>query len=130
MDNDVEVKPNFVSQLQNIWNEAAEELKTNKFILSGYKSTASQHVDPNQIEYKNFIKKDSTGAVCYFFHIELLPFMIEIYEKEAIDWAITNKIRDTPGYHFCVVKEGLVNHFGEFGSNNNGGDYDRDVNFK
>ena len=129
MDNDVEVKHNFLSTMRNVWQEAAEELDTKMFVLSGYKSTAPQHNDADQTEYKNFVTKFSTGAVCYFFHIDFIDAMLTGW-KQRQDWGISELIKRTPGYHFCVVKTGVVNHIGAFGTNNNGGDYDKDVSFE
>ena len=126
IDNDVIVKPNFISCLYFFYNKAFELFKTNNILLTGFNPT-NAHLN-NIKQYDGFYRKRTAGAINFFFHVKFLKFIIKSWLFD-LDHGV-NKYMIENNYPMLCLNKGVINHIGQYGlwSNNNYFDFDSSFN--
>ena len=127
IDNDVEVKPNFIENLYTIYNEGYRELKYNNIVLSGF-NPDNAHFNAVLKQYKNFHTKKTVGGICYFFSNHLID-LIEKAWLSDMDLGVNHTFNSTSNHFMCCVNKSLVQHIGDVGINSNNKRYDYDSKF-
>ena len=128
LDNDVEVKQDFIKQITYVYQNAMYQFDTTNILLSGFNSSAHHHNNQQSKKLQHFTVKYSTGAVCYMFHKDMLNTIRKGWEKQE-DWGIS-KIIKKQKYYFTVMNNGVVNHIGKIGLHFNGKKHiEHDPNF-
>jgi len=125
IDNDVIVKPDFISVIKEEYYKAYEKYKTFDILLTGFNPT-NAHV--NMIEDNgSYYRKTSIGGVNFIFHIKFIDFIIDNWSIGDSDWGVVNKMNDCD-MPICCLKKSVVNHIGCIGLNS-GETYDNDEFF-
>lgn len=125
IDNDVIVKPNFILSLCFFYNKAFEVFKTNNMLLTGFNPT-NAHLN-NIKQYNGFYRKNTAGAINFFFHIKFLNFIIQSWLFE-LDHGV-NKCMIKNDYPLLCLNKGIINHIGQHGLWSNKFFFDFDSNF-
>lgn len=125
LDNDVVVKPNFISTIIQGYFYSFIKYKTFNLLLTAFNPT-NAHV--SMIKDWGFIyRKQSCGGVNFIFHIDFMNFIIEYWNIQE-DWGVVNGMNKAD-FPICCLKKSVVNHCGNFGMNSHDMQYDRDDNF-
>jgi len=126
IDNDVIVKPEFITHLTNGYDNIFSKYKHNNILLTGFNPT-NAHLTIIE-DNGSFYRKTSCGGVNFVFHINFIDFIIEFWIKN-LDWGVIYEMvnRQMP---ICSLKKSVINHCGHIGLNSRGEKYtDTDVNF-
>lgn len=116
IDNDVIVKPNFISVLMNEYTNAHNKYNTLNILLTGFNPT-NAHV--NFIEDNgSYYRKESCGGVNFVFHIKFIDFIIKQWDIQE-DWGVIYEMikQDMP---ICCLTNSVINHIGYHGVNSFG----------
>lgn len=125
VDNDVHVKPNFVSTLLRTYQDAHRVYGTKNILLTGF-DPSNAHL--NSLEtHETFYRKKSCGGVSFFFEKSFKPFIIDAWNLN-LDWGVVHMMSR---YKFPIVctKPGVVQHIGAHGLNSSGTRFDQDESF-
>jgi hypothetical protein len=126
IDNDVIVKPDFISVILNEYENIYKRYHTHEILLTGFSPT-NAHL--NMIEdFESYYRKESCGAVNFVFHISFLEFIITHWDVN-LDWGVNLAMKDRNMPLLCL-KKSILNHIGYYGINSGGYGYiDEDLNF-
>jgi len=125
VDNDVVVKPYFISKMIEEFKKASEKYSTIEILLTGFNPTNSHS---SMIEDNDtFYRKRTCGGVNYCFHKCLLENIIEWWEI-GLDDNVMNKMYEL-NKPLCCVKPSVLNHVGTIGLHSTGTYWDTDENF-
>lgn len=125
VDNDVIVKSNFVSILCEEFMKASTKYDTKILLLTGFNCT-NAHL--NMIEDNGtYYRKQSCGAVNWFFHSSFIDFAILHWLTGDHDWGVINEM-NKQNMPICCTKQSIINHIGKFGLHAYG-DCDTDCHF-
>ena len=125
VDNDVHVKPNFISTLIQTYQDAYKVYDTHHMLLTGF-DPSNAHQNPMEA-HETFYRKRSCGGVNFFFHRSFKPFIIDAW-KINLDWGVVN-LMGKYRYPLVCTKPGVVQHIGAHGLNSSGRRFDRDDSF-
>ena len=131
IDNDVNVKFNFISEIVNKYMEAYNFYKHNKILFTGFNSS-NTHNKRNikykeNDEFKDFYRKTSMGAVNYVFHNTFIDEIVKSWSGR-VDWGV-NRYMNNNNYPMLCFNKSILNHIGEDGLFSRKGRYDHDINF-
>lgn len=132
LDNDVNVKSNFISEIVNKYMEAYNFYNHNKILFTGFNSSNTHN--KKNIDYKensqfeNFYRKTSMGAVNFIFHYNFIDEIISAWSKR-VDWGV-NKYMNDKNYPMLCFKKSILNHIGENGLWSKNGRYDHDKDYE
>ena len=127
IDNDIDMKTDFLSLYDSIYQECISEFNTNQIVLSGFKPT-NAHLNNEKKYYTNFHTRYSVGAVCYYFSFDFITTIKQGWIENS-DFGVSSIIDRTDNNYFCCVNKSLVNHMGVWGTWSHG--YcDNDTNFQ
>lgn len=125
VDNDVDVKPNFIATMISTYNDAYSLYGTNNMLLTGFDSSNTHR---NCVErYPTFYRKRSCGGVSFFFHTSFKPFIISAW-KINLDWGVVS-LMEKYNYPLVCSIPGVVQHIGAHGLNSSGQRFDHDDTF-
>jgi cellulose synthase/poly-beta-1,6-N-acetylglucosamine synthase-like glycosyltransferase len=126
IDNDVIVKPDFISIILNEYENIFNNYKSHDVLITGFNPT-NAHL--NMIEdFGSYYRKETCGGVNFIFHIKFLDF-IKTFWEENLDWGINWAMKDR-GMPLLCLKKSVVNHVGLYGLNSEGESrIDQDTNF-
>lgn len=126
IDNDVIVKPDFISIILKEYDNIYLQYQTYNFILTGFNPT-NAHLTKWE-EFESYYRKETCGAVNFVFHISFADFIIT-YWFEDLDWGVNWAMKDRNMPLLCL-KKSILNHIGYYGINSGGYGYiDEDLNF-
>ena len=124
VDNDVEVKPNFIQTCIDEYYKASTYYEKD-VLLTGFNPS---NAHKNTIEsLDTFYRKTSCGGVHFMFHRDLLDIIINGW-KINDDWGVNHECErlDIP---ICCLHRSIVNHIGQVGLYSDGERWDHDPNF-
>ena len=128
VDNDVEVKPNFVAALAGAYDAARVEYGTHDMLLTGFNPTnAHRNAVDEPTPGAAYYRKLSCGAVSYAFHVAFAPFVIEQWQR-SLDWGVCHAMQARGMPLLCMYRS-VVNHIGAYGLNSGGAGFDVDEAF-
>ena len=127
IDNDVIVKFDFITKLYNFYLKAFRLFKTNNILLTGFNPT-NAHLNKIK-QYDGFYRKETAGAINFFFHIKFLDFLIKSWNWGHMDNGV-NELMKLKCYPLLCLNEGVINHIGKFGLWSNNNNFDFDSKFK
>jgi hypothetical protein len=112
IDNDVVVKPNFISIIRDEYYKVCNYYKSYNVLLTGFNPT-NAHV--NMVEDKDsFYRKVTIGGVNFVFHISFTNFIINTWSSGDHDWGVVNEMNNQ-NMPICCIKNSVLNHIGLFG---------------
>ena len=124
VDNDVEVKPNFIQTSMDEYYKASLHYDKN-VLMTGFNSSNSHK---NSIEsLDTFYRKSSCGGVHFIFHSDLLDIVSDGW-KTNDDWGVNHACNQL-GIPICCLHHSIVNHIGRVGLFSSGDLWDHDLNF-
>jgi hypothetical protein len=129
IDNDVVVKSTFISQLFDVFQDAARKLNSRNIVLSGFNPDNAHNKSAVIQQFKTFHVKRSVGAVCYLFSNHMIELIRSAWRKKE-DWGVNDILFKLPNHFLCCVNSSLVNHVGEIGLHSSRGRFDSDSKFK
>jgi len=127
VDNDVEVKSNFIKTCYNIFKliKSEQKLPNDKILLTGFNSNRTHKTIKS---FDKYIEKNTIGGIHMFFHKSLLN-NIKLWWDKNEDWGICEGLNNIGGRIFCT-KPSIVKHIGVNGDNSHGSDnYDKSIDF-
>ena len=125
IDNDVVVKPNFISILMNEYTKAYNKYNTLNLLLTGFNPT-NAHL--NILENNgSYYRKESCGGVNFVFHIKFIDLIIKQWGIKE-DWGVIYEMRKH-NMPICCLTNSVINHIGYHGLNSFGNP-DLDAKFK
>ena len=126
LDNDAEVKPNFMEILLNTYRIILknEKLPVDKVLVTGF-NYEDHH--PVEKRYKYYLKKQSIGGINMVFHKRLLG-KVKKWWDIGEDWGIVNEFKKEGGLLFST-NGSCIQHIGVVGENSNNDRYDKCVDF-
>jgi len=129
VDNDVHVKPHFISTMISTYNDAYTLYGTNDMLLTGFNPSNSHR---NCVEtYETFYRKRSCGGVSFFFHKSFEPFVVSAWGGGTfgdMDWGVVLSMEKC-NYPLLCTRPGVVQHFGAHGLHSSSGGFDHDDMF-
>lgn len=126
IDNDVVVKPDFISIILNEYENICNHYQSKEILLTGFNPT-NAHL--NMIEdFGSYYRKETCGGVNFIFHISFLDFIKTNWYVHDNDWGVNWAMKDRNMPLLCL-KKSVVNHIGLFGLNSFGITTDEDCNF-
>jgi glycosyltransferase involved in cell wall biosynthesis len=126
IDNDVIVKPNFISIILHEYKNIYNRFQTREFLLTGFNPT-NAHLNMYE-DFESYYRKESCGAVNFIFHISFLEF-IKTHWNVYLDWGVNWAMKDR-GMPLLCLKKSIVNHVGMYGLNSQLDSHlDQDINF-
>lgn len=131
IDNDVNVKSNFISQMVTKYTEAQQFYNHNKIIFTGFNSSNTHKNNKNYEEnnqFEDFYRKTSMGAVNFTFHSSFIDDIISAWSKR-VDWGVVRYMNNN-NYPMLCFKKSILNHIGEKGLWSRNGRYDHDKDFE
>lgn len=126
LDNDVIVKPDFISKLNYFYLKAFDIFKTNNILFTGF-NPSNTHLTKIK-EYDGFYRKKTAGGINFFFHIKFLNFIVNSWQIGDNDHGV-NQYMIKNNYPLLCLNKGVINHIGKHGLWSNGINYDFDRNF-
>ena len=127
IDNDVIVKSDFITKLYNNYEKAYNIFKTTNILLTGFNPT-NAHLNKIK-QYDGFYRKETAGAINFFFYIKFLDFLIKGWDKGFMDHGV-NELMKRNNYPLLCLNKGVINHIGRFGLWSNQNNFDFDSKFK
>jgi len=124
LDNDVIVKSNFLEELHINYMKALSIFKNNKILFTGFNPT-NAHCNKLS-DHNTFYRKKSFGGVNYFFHVDLIDYIINWWMINYDHGVNENMMKNN--FPLCCLKKSVINHYGQYGLNSFG-HYDFDKNF-
>ena len=125
VDNDVHVKPNFISKMTSTYNDAYALYGTNTMLLTGFDPSNTHR---NCVEtYQTFYRKRSCGGVSFFFHKSFKSFVVSAWGIN-LDWGVV-QLMDKYQFPIVCTRPGVVQHIGAHGLNSSGQRFDHDDMF-
>lgn len=126
IDNDVIVKPDFISIILKEYDNIYVHYQTYNILLTGFNPT-NAHLNMME-EFESYYRKETCGAVNFVFHKNFVDFIITHW-FEDLDWGIIWAMKDRNMPLLCL-KKSIINHIGYYGLNAQGyGLVDEDINF-
>ena len=127
VDNDVEVKSNFIKTCYNIFELIKNEQKmpNDKILLTGFNSDRTHKTIKS---FDKYVEKNTIGGIHMFFHKSLLND-VKLWWDKNLYWGVVKGLKKKGGRIFCT-KPSIVNHIGINGDNSHGSDnYDKAIDF-
>jgi hypothetical protein len=131
IDNDVNVKYNFISQIITKYMEAYKFYNHNKILFTGFNSSNTHKNNKNyeeNREFEDFYRKTSMGGVNFIFHNTFIDEIISAWSTR-VDWGVV-KYMNRKNYPMLCFKNSILNHIGENGLWSRKGRYDHDKDFE
>ena len=127
VDNDVEVKSNFIKTCYETFEliKKEQKLQNNKILLTGFNAHRT-HKTINK--YEKYIEKESIGGIHMYFHKSLINKIKNWWDNGYYDWAVVEGLKKDGGRIFCT-KPSIIEHIGKIGYNSNEKSYDKAVDF-
>lgn len=116
LDNDAEVKPNFMEILLNTYKIILknEKLPVDKVLVTGFNC---EKYHPVEKRYKYYLKKQSLGGINMVFHKCLIGKVKKWWDEDE-DWEISRELKKEGGVLFST-NGSCIQHIGEIGHNSN-----------
>ena len=126
VDNDVNVKPNFIQKLYDTYEDAFNVYKHEHLLLTGFNPT-NAHINCIIEKHPTFYRKETCGGINYFFHSKFKQYIQDKWSIDHDNYVQRSMKRDK--YPLVCMNEGVVQHIGEIGLHSNKRRYDLDSNF-
>ena len=128
VDNDVVVKPNFVSALVSAHSEAVAEYGTHRVLLTGFNPTNAHRNSIGPVgQNAAYYRKRTCGGINYAFHRTMIDFIAEQWKRDN-DWGVCKQMYNLNIPLLCL-KRSVVNHIGVRGLHSRDARYDVDDRF-
>lgn len=125
VDNDVNVKPAFITTLCNVYTDAYNVYKHKNILLTGFNPSNAHN---NCIEkFPTFYRKKSCGGIHYFFDNSFKRYIQKQWSINSDHTVGSAMIRDH--YPLLCLNKGVVQHIGEYGLHSSGNRCDTDSSF-
>ena len=124
LDNDMIVKPHFLSALRTAYDRirSALDVLPEQLLLSGFNCTAGAmggHITLDETWLADgYVEKASCGGASLFFHRALLEDVIRWWRLDY-DWGVVHGLVRRGGRIFALSPS-VAQHIGEYGDNSNG----------
>lgn len=116
IDNDVIVKPDWITILSKEYYNAFNKYNTFDLLLTGFNPT-NAHL--NIIEDNGtYYRKYTCGGVNFVFHFNFVSFIRDMW-SEGLDDRV-NDMMNCQGMPLCCLKKSVLNHIGLIGLNSTG----------